>query len=156
MRVVPYVIGVNVFSGIVMSFVDITPIKRVEEELRQSQHLFSAVADLSPDMVWMSGLDRKCTWFNRTWLEFTGRTLEQELGDGWLEGVHPDDVGECARAYSEAFDRREPFSLVYRLRHHDGEYRRIVDEGRPRFDDEGVFVGYVGFCREEPAQGGKA
>jgi two-component system CheB/CheR fusion protein len=156
MRVVPYVIGVNVFSGIVMSFVDITPIKRVEKELRQSQHLFSAVADHSPDMVWMSGLDRKCTWFNRTWLEFTGRTLEQELGDGWLEGVHPDDVGECARAYSEAFDRREPFSLVYRLRHHDGEYRRIVYEGRPRFDDEGVFVGYVGFCREEPAQGGKA
>ena len=150
MRVVPYAIGVNVFSGIVMSFVDISSVKRAEEELRHSQHLFSAVADLAPDMVWISGLDKKCTWFNRTWLEFTGRTPDQEHGDGWLEGVHPDDVEDCVRAYVAAFDRREPFTLVYRLRRHDGEYRRIVDEGRPRFDDEGAFVGYVGFCREEP------
>ncbi len=148
MRVVPYSIGQEAFSGIVISFVDISSVKRVEEELRHSQQLFSTVANLSPEMVWMSGLDKKCNWFNQTWLEFTGRTLEQEQGDGWLEGVHPEDMEACLREYSAAFDRRAPFSIRYRLRRHDGEYRLIVDEGRPRLDDKGDFAGYVGFCRE--------
>jgi two-component system CheB/CheR fusion protein len=148
MRVVPYAIGQGSFSGIVMSFVDITSVKRVEEELRRSQQLFATVANLSPEMVWMSGLDKKCSWFNRTWLQFTGRTLEQERGDGWLQGVHPEDMEVCLREYSDAFDRRAPFSIRYRLRRHDGEYRLIVDEGRPRLDDQGGFAGYVGFCRE--------
>jgi two-component system CheB/CheR fusion protein len=148
MRVVPYSIGQEAFSGIVISFVDISSVKRVEEELRHSQQLFSTVANLSPEMVWMSGLDKKCNWFNQTWLQFTGRTLEQEQGNGWLEGVHPEDMDICLREYSAAFDMRAPFSIRYRLRRHDGEYRLIVDEGRPRFDDKGDFAGYVGFCRE--------
>jgi PAS domain S-box-containing protein len=96
-------------------------------------------------MVWMSGPDGRRTDFNRGWLEFTGRTIEQEGGvDGWLDGVHAGDFADTLQACSRAFDRRERFRIEYRLRRHDGEYRWILDTGLPRFDASGTFVGYIG------------
>ena len=125
---------------------DITERKKAEEELRESQNLFSTVANTSPALVWMSGTDKMCYWFNEPWLNFTGRTMEQEIGSGWTEGVHPDDLAGCMNTYTQAFDNRQPFSMEYRLRRYDGEYRWIIDKGTPRFDANGNFMGYIGSC----------
>jgi PAS domain S-box-containing protein len=97
-------------------------------------------------MIWMSDSSRACNYFNKPWLEFTGRKLEQELGDGWIQGLHPDDRGPCENAYVTAFDLREQFELEYRLRRSDGEYRWILDCGRPRSASDGTFLGYIGSC----------
>jgi PAS domain S-box-containing protein len=100
----------------------------------------------SPVMIWRSGLDAKCDYFNQTWLAFTGRTLEQEMGDGWAEGVHPDDFDRCVKHYLDHFHRRETFEMEYRLRRHDGEFRWIFDRGVPFTDDSGAFAGFIGSC----------
>jgi PAS domain S-box-containing protein len=125
---------------------DITERRRAEEAIRESEERFRLVANTAPVMIWMSGTDRKCNYFNQPWLDFTGRPLQAELGDGWAEGVHPDDSSRCLRSYTEAFDRRESFELQYRLRRHDGEYRWVLDKGVPRFDPDGTFAGYIGSC----------
>jgi PAS domain S-box-containing protein len=96
--------------------------------------------------VWRSGLDARCDYFNGTWLSFTGRTLEQEWGDGWAEGVHPDDLERCVAHYLDHFHRREAFEMEYRLRRHDGVYRWIFDRGVPFTDEHGAFAGFVGSC----------
>lgn len=114
-------------------------------ELRESEVRFRIVADTAPVMIWMSGLDKLCTFFNKQWLEFTGRTMEQEVGNGWLDGVHPEDVDRCLATYSSSFDAQRSFAMEYRLRHNEGEYRWIVDNGTPRYK-EGEFVGYIGSC----------
>lgn len=100
----------------------------------------------SPVMIWRSGLDARCDYFNETWLAFTGRTLEQEMGDGWTEGVHPDDMDRCVSWYLDHFRRREAFEMEYRLRRHDGAYRWIFDRGVPFTDEGGAFAGFVGSC----------
>jgi two-component system CheB/CheR fusion protein len=146
MRVVPYSIGPKSFSGTVLSFVDITLIKQAEDDLLKSQQMFAAVANNSPALVWMAGLDKGCTWFNDTWLNFTGCTMEQERGDGWAKGVHPEDFERCMRTYVEAFDKRIPFFMEYRLKRADGEYRWLTDDGSPRYDNNNEFEGYIGFC----------
>jgi PAS domain S-box-containing protein len=120
--------------------------RRAEHALRESEERFRLLADGAPVMVWMSAQDKSCTDFNRPWLEFTGRTAEQERGDGWTQGVHADDLGACLDTYGRAFDRREPFRMEYRLRRRDGEYRWILDTGLPRFNARGDFVGYIGSC----------
>jgi PAS domain S-box-containing protein len=97
-------------------------------------------------MIWTAGTDRKCTYVNKTWLDFTGRAFEQELGDDWSRGLHPDDVGPSLQTYTESFDRRESFELQYRLRRHDGEYRWVLDKGVPRLNADGTFAGYIGSC----------
>jgi PAS domain S-box-containing protein len=114
--------------------------------LRESEQHFRTLANGGATLIWTSGLDKRCDYFNEPWLHFTGRTLEQERGDGWVQGVHPEDVERCLGTYSGAFERREPFSLEYRLRRADGVYRWIRDDGNPRYDSQGGFLGYIGFC----------
>jgi PAS domain S-box-containing protein len=123
---------------------DITDLKRAEATLRESEERFRLVANTAPVMIWMSGVDKLRTYFNRPWLEFTGRSLDAESADGWDEGIHPEDLKQCLDIYSKAFDRHEPFQMEYRLRRSDGEYRWIFDSGVPRFSAEASFVGYIG------------
>ncbi|MDX2214992.1 MAG: PAS domain-containing protein [Oculatellaceae cyanobacterium bins.114] len=125
---------------------DITDRKCVEDALRESEERFRTMADTAPMLVWMSGVDKRCTYFNKTWLDFTGRTLEQENGNGWLEGVHPEDYHSCLATYETAFDARQPFSRDYRLRRHDGDYRWVLDQGVPRLTPDGEFLGFIGSC----------
>jgi PAS domain S-box-containing protein len=113
---------------------------------RHRNEPFRLVADRLPLLVWMSGSDKRRTYFNRAWLDFTGRALECEVGDGWAEGVHVEDLQHCLDTYSRAFDAREPFIVEYRLRRNDGEYRSVVDHAAPLFDPDGAFAGYIGTC----------
>ncbi|WP_143197854.1 ATP-binding protein [Bradyrhizobium sp. AS23.2] len=110
-----------------------------------SEKNFRYLMDAAPVMVWVTGTDKLCTFFNQPWLTFTGRTMEQELGNGWAEGIHPDDLA-CLEIGFGHFDRREPFQLDYRMRRADGEYRWILDSGVPRFAMDGTFLGYIGSC----------
>lgn len=105
-----------------------------------------AILDHLPAMVWRAGTDARCAYVNATWLAFRGRPLERELGDGWSEGVHPEDVGECLASYRRAFDARAPFEAEYRLLRHDGAYRWILDRGAPYHAPDGAFAGYLGSC----------
>jgi PAS domain S-box-containing protein len=112
--------------------------------LDESEMRFRIMADAAPVMIWMAGTDKLCNFFNKRWLEFTGRSMNQELGNGWAEGVHPADLGPCFQTYSDAFDARQEFTMEYRLRRHDGEYCSVLDIGVPRFDAGGTFAGYIG------------
>jgi PAS domain S-box-containing protein len=125
---------------------DITLSKLAEAALRESEERFRLIANAAPVMIWMSGPDKLCTYFNRPWLEFTGRAHQEELGNGWATGIHPDDLETCLETYSQAFERRESFRMEYRLRRHDGEYRWIFDQGVPRFNANGSFAGFIGSC----------
>jgi two-component system, LuxR family, sensor kinase FixL len=125
---------------------DITKRKIAEEDLRESEERFRTVANAAPVMIWMSGPDKLCTFFNKGWLEFTGRSLEQELGKGWAEGVHPEDLDRCLDVYENSFNAREFFTMEYRLRRSDGEYRWVLDSGTARFAPDGAFLGYIGSC----------
>lgn len=125
---------------------DITQRKQMENSLRESELHFRTLADSGQALIWTSGLDMKCDYFNKVWLKFRGRTLEQEAGEGWTEGVHPDDMNYCLKTYVQAFERREKFSMDYRLRRHDGAYRWIQDDGSPRYNLGGEFIGYIGHC----------
>src|SRR6266568_4388266 len=125
---------------------DITKRKIAEEELRESEARFSTVAESAPVLIWMSGADKLCTFFNKGWLDFTGRSLEQEFGNGWTEGVHREDFDRCLDVYGNSFDARQPFTMEYRLRRSDGEYRWVLDSGTPRFASDGIFLGYIGSC----------
>lgn len=136
----------NQLVGVVMVFRTVDEEYRLNQALAESEQHFRTLADAGQALVWASGLDRNCEYFNKVWLDFTGRTFEQELGSGWTEGVHPDDLQQCMETYTSAFDAREEFSMVYRLRRHDGEYRWILDEGKPRYDTQGRFLGYIGHC----------
>src|SRR5437660_1584992 len=125
---------------------DITKRKIAEEELRESEARFRTVADAAPVLIWMSGPDKLCNFFNKGWLDFTGRSREQELGNGWAGGVPRDALDHCLVVYGSSFDARQPFTMEYRLRRNDGEYRWLLDIGTPRFSDDGEFLGYIGSC----------
>jgi len=119
--------------------------RRAEVAAREHEAQRAIVAE-APVMIWRSGVDKGCDFFNPWWLAFTGRTLAQELGGGWAEGVHPDDLEACLASYVAAFDARVPFRLEYRLRRFDGEYRWVLDLGTARYDSTGQFAGYIGCC----------
>ncbi|HET6467904.1 MAG TPA: PAS domain S-box protein [Geminicoccaceae bacterium] len=116
------------------------------EQGAAAEEQFRLLADHAPVMIWRSDTSRACVFFNKSWLDFTGRSLEQELGFGWTEGVHPDDFDRCLRIFAAAFRERRAFTMDYRLRRHDGVWRWVVDNGRPYFDGEGRFAGYFGSC----------
>jgi PAS domain S-box-containing protein len=125
---------------------DVTDRETAEEALRESEARFRLVANTAPVLIWMSDTDKLCTYFNTPWLDFTGRSIESELGNGWTQGVHPEDFRACLETYTKAFDGREKFSMEYRLRRYDGEYRWVLDIGTPRFNQDGSFAGYIGSC----------
>ncbi|HTG32474.1 MAG TPA: ATP-binding protein [Thermoanaerobaculia bacterium] len=121
-------------------------LRRVQREAVESEERFRITANSAPVMIWMSGTDQLCDWLNQSWLDFTGRALEEEIGSGWMAGIHPDDLERCIEIYSGSFDARRPFSTEYRLRRHDGEYRWLLDNGVPRYAPDGEFAGFIGTC----------
>jgi PAS domain S-box-containing protein len=120
--------------------------QQAERALRESEEHLVLMMETAPCMIWMAGSDGRCTYFNGQWLTFTGRKLDDELGDGWADGIHPDDATRCVDEYRRAFAARTPFTLQYRLRHASGEYRWVLDFGAPRHGPAGAFAGYMGSC----------
>jgi PAS domain S-box-containing protein len=114
----------------------------------EGEEKFQVMADCAPVMVWIAQSDKRCTWLNKGWLDFVGRTLKEESGSGWTQGIHPEDYQRCLQAYNSNFDARREFYIEYRLKHHSGDYRWISDRGVPRYDSEGQFEGYVGACMD--------
>jgi PAS domain S-box-containing protein len=125
---------------------DITAKKHAESLLQESEKRFRNVADAAPVLIWLADTNKRCTWFNQVWLDFTGRSMEQELGNGWSENIHPADLAQCMDIYTSHFERREPFQMEYRLKRYNGEYRWLHNNGVPRFDADGSFLGYIGSC----------
>lgn len=115
-------------------------------EINQAKELYLKIFEEFPALIWRSRLDMLCDYFNKTWLDFTGRTMEQEFGNGWAEGVHPDDFQQCLDTYVSNFEKRDAFSMEYRMKNKHGEYRWIRDIGRPFYDLDNEFLGYIGSC----------
>lgn len=125
---------------------DITARKLAEDRARESETQFLLIANSSPVLMWTSDPRLQCTFCNQAWLDFRGRTLDQELGDGWADGLHPEDRPRCLETVREAYEVRQPFTIEYRVLRHDGQYRWISDHGVPRYDGEKKFLGYIGSC----------
>jgi len=125
---------------------DITKNKQSEEILRESEQRFRAMANSAPVLLWVAGTDTLCNFFNKAWLDFTGRTIGQEMGEGWAESIHPDDYQACLDTYLSSFLKRHRFEMEYRLRRWDGQYRYLLNVGVPRFLTDGSFAGYIGSC----------
>ena len=138
--------------GVVMVFHTVDEQYRLNEALAESEQHFRNLANSGSALVWMSDLNGRCNYFNQVWLDFTGRSLEQDLGDGWMECIHPEDLQKTLDSYDQAFERREVFSMTYRLRRHDGTYRWLLDKGQPRYDTQGNFLGYIGHCLDITSQ----
>jgi PAS domain S-box-containing protein len=130
--------------GVVALVLDVSDRVRAEAAERESEARFQNVADAAPVMLWVTDPEGRCTFLNRAWLAFTGQTMEAGLGLGWLDAVHPDDAAEAGRVFLEATAAAAPFRIEYRLRRHDGEYRRALDVAAPRCSADGTFLGYVG------------
>lgn len=142
-----YLVPVGLFLlGIAGYFFYRWQTERTKDELvlKESESRFRTMANAAPVHIWTRDQDKKATWFNQTALEFTGLSLEQALGTGWSERLHPDDLQRCYERFAHHFERRETFSTEFRLKRHDGKYRWILDTGSPRFDEQGNFVGYIG------------
>ncbi|MBI5669294.1 MAG: PAS domain S-box protein [Chloroflexi bacterium] len=144
----PIITRDGTLAGVVLVFHDVTERRRAEADLREREARFRTMADNAPVLIWMAGPDKLCHYFNKPWLDFTGRAMEQELGMGWAEGVHPDDHDRCLEMYSSSFDARQPFMMEYRLRNNQGEYRWMLDNGIPLYTPDGRFEGYIGSCMD--------
>ena len=125
---------------------DITKRKLIEEGIKEKEVQYRNLANSGSALIWTSNTEKLCTYFNDPWLKFTGRTMEQEYGNGWAEGVHPDDFDNCLEIYVTSFDKQEAFEMEYRLRHHSGEYKWLIDMGTPNYNSVGEFIGYIGHC----------
>lgn len=125
---------------------EIAELKKQNRQFLDIESRFKTIADTAPVLVWMSETDMLCSYFNKGWLEFTGRTMEQECGNGWAEGVHPEDFDRCLDIYVTSFEQRLSFTMEYRLKRHDGQFRWILDNGVPRYAPDGEFLGYIGSC----------
>jgi PAS domain S-box-containing protein len=152
-RLVPYTNPLSLQLFLVFAAVPFMVLAALAEEHEQSAHVireseerFRLISNSAPVMIWLAGTDRLCTYVNQAWLQFTGRPPEVELGNGWVEGVHNEDLKRCTETYSQAFDKRQSFEMEYRLRRSDGAYRWILDNGVPRFNPDGSFAGYIGSC----------
>jgi len=121
-------------------------LKQSQVEINVAKELYLKIFQNFPALIWRARTDKVCDYFNSTWLKFTGKTLEQEMNNGWADGVHPDDYDNCLGNYFKSFDKRESFVMDYRLKHNSGQYRWIRDIGQPYFDLDGVFLGYIGSC----------
>lgn len=132
--------------GFAVMVADVSERRRAEAALRASEEKFHVMADSAPVMVWIADEERRRTWVNKPWLEFTGRTMEQELDEGWSEIIHPEDRHRCLESSSAAMQERRDFTIEYRVRRHDGQWRWLLCNGRPLFDADGRFNGYVGSC----------
>ncbi|HEV8545146.1 MAG TPA: PAS domain S-box protein [Candidatus Limnocylindrales bacterium] len=146
MRVVPSRGEAGVVQGWIGTATDIDDERRASLALVDSERQFHELTDNAPMLVWMSGVDGGWTFFNRGWLQFTGRSLDEEVGDGWTRGIHPEDLDRCLGAHEAALARRSRFEIEYRLRRHDGTYRWLLAIGVPRHDASGEFLGFVGSC----------
>jgi PAS domain S-box-containing protein len=133
-------------AGRVWSFRDVSDSRRAEAALRESEERFRNLADTAPVLIWMAGVERHCYYFNKTWLTFTGHSMQAEYGKGWMKGVHPDDLKQCVDTYAAAFKTHRAFSLEFRLSHADGTYHWVFDTGTPRHSPDGRFTGYIGTC----------
>lgn len=138
-------ISISSITGMSLAMV-FFELRKTQKALRENAANFRTLAESSMALIWMSDASNKAIWFNRAWLEFTGRQAEQEIGDGWCEGIHEEDIERYLLTRNEAFAARHAFETEYRLRHHSGRYRFIVDHGAPRLDDNGRFLGYTGSC----------
>ena len=143
LAVVSLAVGACLITGIVLTAVHL---ERQDLSRRESESRFMSAAKAAPVMIWMSGTDKPRTYFSNRWLEFTGRSLEAEMGNNWAESIHPEDFERCLDTYGQSFDRREQFRMEFRVQRYDGEYRWVLDHGVPRFDQDGAFVGYIGIA----------
>jgi PAS domain S-box-containing protein len=126
---------------------DVTHQRRAEQAMRASEVRFRLMADSAPVLIWIADTSKACTWFNKAWLEFSNRTMEQELGFGWVQNIHPDDLDRFLHVYSEHFEARTAFKAEYRFRRHDGEWRWLIDNAVPLYEgSDGTFSGYIGSC----------
>jgi PAS domain S-box-containing protein len=142
----PYRDRAGAVSGMIGIVRDVTERRRTQDQLEETEERFRNMADASPVLLWMAGRDALCTFFNQTWLDFTGRTLAEEWGVGWAEGVHAEDFQRCMDTYIAAFGERRVFEMEYRLRRADGAFRWVLDRGTPRYVAGGRFAGYIGSC----------
>ncbi|MBD3884697.1 PAS domain S-box protein [Phormidium tenue FACHB-886] len=120
--------------------------RRSEAALRESEERFRTMANSAPVLMWVNGSDQQSMFHNQTWLRFTGRSREQEIGEGWKQGLHPDDQQYWSKTFAAALDTQSSYTIEYRLRRADGAYRWILETGVPRFLPNGVLAGFTGSC----------